>query len=91
MDTLKKLIPSDRYLISSNYPYRTFKFKKKTNGYRKISAPKNSLKFVQQKIYKKILLKIIPSKYAHGFRPNHSTVTNAKTHLKAKIIYKISF
>ncbi len=89
LESIVRAIPSDRFITSSDYSYRSFKIRKKTNGYRKILAPKNNLKFIQQTIYNKMLLKIIPSQYAHGFRLKHSIVTNAKIHLNAKAIYNL--
>ena len=86
-DKLKKYCITEKVLSSRKYPYRSFSLDKKSGGKRYIFAPKTELKKIQKKIYEEILKKIEPSEFAHGFRENHSTVTNAKQHLGAEIIY----
>jgi len=71
------------------YPYRRFKIPKRTGGYRIIEAPKKELKSIQKLIYRKILKNIYTGEYAHGFRKNHSILTNARVHLGAQLIYNI--
>ncbi|MHA1755780.1 MAG: hypothetical protein ACTSVV_03345, partial [Promethearchaeota archaeon] len=66
------------------YPYRRFKIPKRTGGYRIIEAPKKELKSIQKLIYRKILKNIYTGEYAHGFRKNHSILTNARVHLGAQ-------
>ncbi|MHA1282588.1 MAG: reverse transcriptase domain-containing protein [Promethearchaeota archaeon] len=73
----------------TEYTYRRFKIPKRIGGYRIIEAPKKELKSIQNNIYKKILKKIEPSKFAHGFREKHSILTNANVHLGAQLIYNV--
>lgn len=66
--------------------YIRFKIPKKTGGERLISAPMPRLKTAQNWILKNILEKIPISTTAHGFRLNHSIVTNAQPHIGAAIL-----
>ena len=87
--TLIKYTKANKNAPSSEYNYRKFRIKKKSKGYREILAPKPQLKALQQDIYEKILKKISPSEFSHGFRIDHSIVSNAKMHLNAKFVYTI--
>jgi len=62
--------------------YRQFKIKKKSGGFREITAPRNST-FKSLLQYVNLILKSIytPSKYAMGFAEGRSVVDNARTHL----------
>lgn len=66
--------------------YIRFKIPKKTGGERLISAPMPRLKKVQHWILSNILEKMALHTAAHGFRPQHSIVTNAQPHLQAEVI-----
>lgn len=62
--------------------YRQFKIKKKSGGFRLITAPRNkTYKMLLQ--YVNIILKALysPSDYAMGFTEGRSVVTNAEKHL----------
>lgn len=62
--------------------YRQFKIKKKSGGFRLITAPRNkTYKMLLQ--YVNIILKALysPSNYAMGFTEGRSVVTNAEKHL----------
>jgi RNA-directed DNA polymerase len=56
--------------------YIRFKIPKKTGGHRLISAPMPRLKKVQHWILSNILEKMALHTAAHGFRSQHSIVTN---------------
>ncbi|MUG93371.1 RNA-directed DNA polymerase [Scytonema sp. UIC 10036] len=66
--------------------YIRFKMPKKTGGERLISAPLPSLKQAQHWILQNILQKLEVHEAAHGFRNNHSIVTNATPHVGADVI-----
>ena len=87
--TLKNYCIIKNELSSHEFLYRRFSIKKKSGGNRIILAPKKTLKTIQEKIYDNILKKIAPSDFAHGFRVNRSTVSNAKEHFHAEIIYNL--
>ncbi len=80
-----RFLSYDRRLNKISH-YVSYGIKKKSGGVRKISAPKPKLKFVQRAILDNLLSKLNPSKYAHGFVPNKSIVTNALPHIGSSII-----
>lgn len=69
--------------------YRDFRIKKKSGGYRELSAPHYTLKYVQSWIYCNILSKVKVNYCAHGFRPKKSILTNANVHVKGKCLLKL--
>ena len=70
--------------------YRQFKIKKKSGGYRQITAPRNR-SFVILLQYVNELLKAIysPSDYAMGFTEGRSVVTNATVHKGQNYVFNI--
>lgn len=66
--------------------YIRFKIPKKTGGERLISAPMPNLKQAQYWILEHILNQLPVHESAHGFRANHSIVTNAKPHVGADVV-----
>ncbi len=66
--------------------YIRFKIPKKTGGERHISAPMPRLKAAQHWILVNILEKLELHGAAHGFRPSHSIVTNARPHVGSEVI-----
>lgn len=69
--------------------YRNFKLRKRSGGFRTISAPFPSLLDVQRWINFQILSKIKVSICATGFRPKKSIATNAKLHCGRDELIKI--
>ena len=70
--------------------YQQFKIKKKSGGFRLITAPRNNtFKLLLQ--YVNIILKSIytPSDYAMGFAERRSVVTNAEKHLGQNYVLNI--
>lgn len=65
--------------------YRRFLMPKKTGGHRLISAPMPRLKQAQHWILQQILEKVPVHAAAHGFRTEHSILTNATPHLGASL------
>ena len=70
--------------------YRQFKIKKKTGGFRQITAPRNQsfmllLRYVNE-IFKAIY---IPSNYAMGFTEQRSVTTNAHIHKEQNYVLNI--
>ncbi len=66
--------------------YIRFKIPKKTGGERLISAPMPNLKQAQHWILENILNKLEVHQAAHGFRANHSIITNATPHVGADVV-----
>lgn len=70
--------------------YRLFKIKKKSGGFRLITAPRNkTYKMLLQ--YVNVILKALytPSDYAMGFAEGRSVVTNAQKHLRQNYVLNI--
>jgi len=69
--------------------YVRFKVAKKSGGERLISAPMPRLKTAQQWILETILNRVTPHEAAHGFRHDHSIVTNAQPHVGAEVVINL--
>ena len=79
-----------RMINSPKAFYREFKIKKRNGGERIITAPYPSLMFVQQWIYKNILLQTtIIQPQAKGFVPGLSILDNATPHLQHSQVLKM--
>lgn len=76
---LKKNFVTSAIFCSKAY-YREFKIKKRSGGYRDIRAPYPSLLYIQDWIYKEVLLKCKVNATAHGFVKKRSILTNANVH-----------
>lgn len=75
---------------NSFHRYKQFKIKKRTGGFRQITAPKNRsfmliLKYINE-IFKSIYT---PSVYAMGFAEGRSVVTNANVHKGQNYVFNI--
>jgi RNA-directed DNA polymerase len=71
-----------------NGPYRSFTIEKKSGESRQISAPCPSLLWTQRRILKRVLAPLTPHENAHGFIIDRSIVTNAMSHVGARLIVK---
>lgn len=69
--------------------YTRFQIPKKIGGKRDISTPIPQLKQAQEWILKNILERLELHNAAHGFRCEHSIVTNAQPHIGAEAIVNI--
>lgn len=69
--------------------YKQFMLKKRSGGYRMISAPNPLLLSIQKKIYQKILFSQAVHPAATGFRPQMSIKDNALPHLGQKEVLKV--
>lgn len=69
--------------------YSQFSLRKRSGGYRTISAPQGQLLWVQRTIYKRILLPVNLHPAAKGFRHKVSIVDNAKPHLGKDNVLKV--
>lgn len=65
-----------------------FSIRKRSGGYRVISAPGKQLQEIQRAIYRKILFHVHIHPAATGFRPEISIINNARIHLGNKIVLK---
>ncbi len=78
-----------KMIFSSSAFYKTFQIPKKKGGKREISTPKEPLKKIQRKIYRKLLEPFAPHECAHAYARNKSTLTNAHKHIESKFMYKM--
>jgi len=69
-------------------PYHTFTIPKRSGGTRLICAPRPQLRAVQRRLYNSILKEVETHDAAYGFVPGRSTVSNAATHVGAKVVLK---
>ena len=85
LDHLCALLGLKKYFVTSvvfcsKVFYREFKIRKRSGGYREIRAPYASLLYMQNWIYKEILIKCKVNATAHGFVKKRSILTNANVH-----------
>lgn len=79
------------YAENTSSHYRRFfiwKDEAKTKK-RWIEAPDETLKQIQELILKRILYKVPPTKFSHGFVCGRSIVTNARVHTGKKFVLKL--
>ncbi|WP_437919680.1 reverse transcriptase domain-containing protein [Sphingobacterium sp. LRF_L2] len=100
-DYIRALTSGKNQLVSSDPAYNTncnsyretrykyFKLRKRSNGFRTISAPHKDLKYIQKWIYFNILCKHKLSSSCKGFVPGLSIKDNARVHEGASTILKI--
>lgn len=69
--------------------YHSFYIKKKSGGYRQISAPNEMLKTLQLLIKERILDNITISESSYGFVKEKSIIDNAKKHLNAEVVLNV--
>ena len=74
-----------------DWAYRDYRIRKKTGGFRKISAPNPTLKWCQHWIQHNILEHVVGrlSSSVHGFVQNRSIQTNALPHVNSEWIINI--
>lgn len=75
--------------VSTVTQYRRFRIPKRTGGERLISAPRHRLKAAQRWILDHLLDKLPLSPSAHGFRREHSIVSNARPHVGAQVVVNV--
>jgi len=85
------------YKIPSNERYRSFEIPKKNGGIRNITSPNKHLKLLQKRLAS-MLSDIYESIYyfgstkkslSHGFRKNHSIITNAYKHKNKRYVLNL--
>lgn len=87
---VKKLSYLQRLVYNKSKNYNTFFIPRKNNQYRKIDEPIGDLKLFQRRInYHFTYRSLVESKNAHGFVRGRSIVTNARCHVKKKILLKL--
>ena len=75
---------------NSFHRYRLFKIKKKSGGFREISAPRNQSFLMLLQVVNEILKAMyIPSDHAMGFAEGRSVVTNAGVHKGQNYVFNI--
>ncbi|MBO8458864.1 MAG: RNA-directed DNA polymerase [Bacteroidetes bacterium] len=87
--TMKQLL----YYCNPNHVfhrYRQFKIKKKSGGFRQITAPRNQSYMMLLRSVNEILKAVYtPSNYAMGFTEKRSVVTNATMHKSQNYVFNI--
>ncbi|MBX3192494.1 MAG: RNA-directed DNA polymerase [Labilithrix sp.] len=69
--------------------YHRYSIPKKTGGMRAISAPKSALADLQLWVLSRILTPLHVEPEAHGFVPERSIVTNAKPHVRQRVVVNL--
>lgn len=70
--------------------YRQFKIKKKSGGFRQITAPRTQSYMMMLSAINELLRSLYtPSEYAMGFTDGRSVVTNANVHVGMEYVYNI--
>ena len=69
--------------------YQEFALPKRSGGQRKIHAPNPKLKEIQRTILLRLLARLKSHPNVTGFEKRHSIVTNAKTHVGARVILRM--
>lgn len=87
-------VPELRFLaygrkVAKSSHYRRFLMPKKAGGHRLISAPMPRLKQAQHWILENLLNKVPLHDAAHGFRADHSILTNAAPHVGARTVINL--
>lgn len=77
--------------VSKVSHYRRFYMQKKSGGKRLISAPMPLLKKIQYWVMDNILDPIPTHESAHGFKKEHSIVSNARPHVKQDVVINHDF
>ena len=69
--------------------YRRFLIPKKAGGTRLISAPMPRLKSAQHWVLENLISKVPLHEAAHGFRPDHSIISNATPHQESDLVINL--
>ncbi|MFN0200912.1 MAG: reverse transcriptase domain-containing protein [Bacteroidia bacterium] len=69
--------------------YQRFLLKKKSGGFRRISAPMPRLKTAQYWVLDNVLSKVVPYHTAHGFVEKRSILTNATPHIGKDVVVNL--
>lgn len=71
------------------YPYRVFRIRKKTGGFREIAAPPSALAILQSKLNRILQLVYVRKPSAHGFLTQRNIVSNAHPHAAKRFVLNI--
>jgi RNA-directed DNA polymerase len=77
------------YKVRSSKKYTVFPVRKKSGGYRQISAPVTALKIIQQKLNQVLLNVYQPKPSVHSYVLGRSIVTNAERHCEKRYVFNI--
>lgn len=89
LDTPPKLLNYYLFVRPPVNRYTKFEIPKKTGGVREISAPKDSLKLIQNKLLQVLTAVYKPKGTVHGFVNRKGIVTNAKQHTGKNFVLNI--
>lgn len=89
LDIDEKQLVFHVHIDSPSRKYKSFTIPKKSGGLRNITAPISPLKLIQQKL-SQVLYCVYSSKpSAHGFVKGRSIVTNARLHVRQRLVLNI--
>ena len=77
------------YRIDKRLAYRDFSIPRRYGRERRIEAPSPTLKYIQRILHESLTRIYGPHPAVHGFVPNRSVATNAKTHLGKRYVLNI--
>lgn len=77
------------YIKNSNDFYKNYKIRKKSGGFRTISAPSLNLKKIQRWILDNVLVYFHTNECSFGFKKNSNIKYNAQQHTSKEIVYNI--
>ena len=77
------------YRIDKRLAYRDFSIPRRYGRKRRIEAPSRTLKYLQRILHESLTRIYGPHPAVHGFVPNRSVATNARTHLGQRYVLNI--
>lgn len=93
----QRIVTHILYHVGINNLYKSFEIPKKNGGTRKINAPKEELKQIQEKLLQRIMehesnirsQNNIKLNISHAFEKNKSFITNAKIHKNKRVVLNL--
>lgn len=76
---------------SANYRYKDYVIRKRTGGWRKISQPAKSIKFMQRWLVRNLFHSLPVHDSATAYKPNASIWKNAHAHASSNYLLKMDF
>lgn len=77
------------YKVPPAKKYSLFQIRKRSGGFRRISAPQTALKILQRKLNQVLQAVYAPRDCVHGFVKERNIVTNAKSHVRKRYVLNI--
>lgn len=77
------------YKISPTKKYSVFQIRKRSGGFRRISAPQTAVKILQRKLNQVLQSAYMARGCVHGFVNERSIVTNARPHVRKRYVLNV--